>query len=321
MRKSVLRLASSFIAGMLWTATPACFADDTASAAPVPSTGAPDWFRQPPAPGAGGPSVVPGTSPYYAPTPAPQPSNQPGPIFASSAESPYAGDYPSRDLSNWVFANAHAATARALFSRAENDLAASYQRAQHHFERSKAFVQASTEEKDAYEGYLAARQKAMRELNEDPKYQQLLKLRDELTDKIAIKRGNKEISKDEILAMATLKMEYASDARSMESIVLSNDTELADARKRMIAASQKTVQMRADFDDSLADNPQILAARENLADARIGLITSQAYLSGSSVVSSAALDYAYYLHRNDVGRYDPYANGYGSAYSPYWVRN
>lgn len=322
MHKLIVTLASSFIAGVFWAATPASVADDSASTAPVPATGAPDWFRQPPAaPGAPAAAAMPSGESTYTPTPPPQSVNPPSPVFASSSEGSYTSDYPSRDLSNWVFANAHAATARALFSRAENDLAASYQRAQHRFERSKAFVQATAEEKDAYDNYLAARQKAMRELSEDPKYVELLKLRDDLSDRIGIKRTNKETSKEEILAMATLKMEYASDARSMEAIVLSNDTDLADARKRMIAASQKAVQMRADFDDSLGDNPQILAARENLEDARIGLITSQAYLNGSSVVSSAALDYAYYLHRNDFSRYDPYANGYGSAYSPYWVRN
>ena len=319
MRKSVISLASSFVIGVMWAATPACFADDAASTGPA---AAPDWFRQPvPAQGNGAPPANPSGAPNYAP-PAPQPQNQqPNTVFASSNQGPYGyGDYPSRDLSNWVFANAHAATARALFSRAENNLAASYQRAQHQFERSKAYIQATAEEKDAYESYLAARQKALRDLNEDPKYLQLLKLRDDLTDKIANKRANKETSKEEILAMATLKMEYASDARSMESIVLSADGELADARKRMMAASQKTVQMRADYNDSLQDNPQILAARENLEDARVGLITSQAYLGGSSVAGAAALDYAYYLHRNDVGRYDPYANGYGAAASPYWVR-
>jgi hypothetical protein len=317
MRKSLLCLASSFVVGALWAGLPACLADDAASTAPT-NPGAPEWFRQPtPAPGAPAGAANPGPDPRYIPAPAPLPAGQPNPVFAP--QSPYAGDYPSRDLSNWVFANAHAATARALFSRAENDLAASFKRAQHNFERSKGYVQATSEEKDAYDGYIAARGKALHELSEDPKYVELLKLRDDLSDKIAIKRAEKDASKIEILAMAELKMEYASDARSMESIVLSNNTELADARKHMIAASQKTVQMRNDFDESLRDNPQILAARENLEDARVALITSQAYLNGSSIVSSAALDYAYYLHRNDVGRYDPYANGYGSAYSPYWM--
>jgi hypothetical protein len=305
MRRSVLFLASPFVAGLLWTAAPPCFADDSATSAPAPGG---DWFRNT--------SPTPGTSSSGPSTPQ-QNTGDDHRVFA-----PYnqQGDYPSRDLRDWVFANAHAATSRAIFSRAENDLAAAFSRAQRSFEHSKAYVEAVADEKDAYDAYNVARQKAMADLYDDPKYHELLRLRDQLTEKIAIRRANKDASKDEILALATLKMEYASDARSMESAILSGDAKLAEARKRMMAASQKTVQMRADHDDALRDNPQILAARENLEDARISLITSQAYLNGSYIAGAQALDYAYYLHRNDVGRYDPYANGYGGAYSPYWVR-
>jgi len=305
MHKSVVLLASPFVAALLWVAAPACLADDTASSAP---TAGGEWFRN------SGPTSNSSTSGTSA---GQQTDGGDHRVFA-----PYndQGDYPSRDIRDWVFANAHAATSRAIFSRAEDDLAAAFSRAQHSFEHSKAFLEATADEKDAYDAYNAARQRALRDLYEDPKYRELLRLRDELTEKIALRRANKEVNKDEILALATLKMEYASDARSMESTVLSSDNNLAEARKRMIAASQKTVELRAEHDDSLRDNPQILAARENLEDARIGLITSQAYLNGASIAGAAALDYAYYLHRNDVGRYDPYANGYGGAYSPYWVR-
>jgi hypothetical protein len=300
-----MRKLGPFVAGLLWAAVPASFADDAATSAPASGN---DWFRNSNPTTGSSPS---GISPQ-------QNSGDDHRVFA-----PYnqESDYPSRDIRDWVFANAHAATSRAIFSRAENDLAAVYSRVKHSFEHSKAYLEATADEKEAYDAYNQAREKALRDLYEDPKYRELLRMRDELTEKILVKRASKEASKDEILALATLKMEYASDARSMESTVLSNDASLADARKRMIAASQKTVQMRAEQDDSLRDNPQILAARENLEDARIALITSQAYLTGSYLAGAAALDYAYYLHRNDVGRYDPYANGYGSAYSPYWVRN
>lgn len=303
MRKSVLFLASPLVVGMLWAAAPMCLADDAVASSP-PAGG--EWFRRP--------------APTSAPDSAAAPQRNDGEDHRVFAPYNQSNDYPSHDLHDWVFANAHRATARAIFSRAENDLAAAYRRSQHSFEHSKAFIAATADEKEAYDAYNIARQKAMRDLTEDPKYRELMALRAELAEKIAIKRSNKDAPKEEILALATLKMEYASDARSMETTVLIADANLADARKRMIAASQKTVQMRADFDESLRDNPQILAARENLEDARIGLITSQAYANGAFAAGSAALDYAYYLHRNDVGRYDPYANGYGGASSPYWVR-
>ena len=180
MRKSVLFLASPFVAGLLWAATPACSADDSATSAPAPGG---DWFRNSP------PST--GSSPSGPSTPQ-QSASDDHRVFA-----PYdqQGDYPSRDLHEWVFANARAATSRAIFSRAENDLAAAYSRAQHSFERSKAYVQATAEEKEAYDAYNVARQRAMRDLYDDPKYQELLRLRDELTEKIAVQRTTRKPTK------------------------------------------------------------------------------------------------------------------------------
>jgi hypothetical protein len=312
MRKSAFLIASPWVLGMLWAGAAVSFGDDTTTG---PANG--DWFRNPDPNGTlSSPASAPTTiapSPYSALPPLPD--NR---IFASSYNE--SGDYPSRDLRDWVFANAHAATARAIFSRAETELAAAFSRAQFNFDRSKAYRQAVQAEQDAYDNYNNARHRALRELYDDPKYKELLHLSDDIGDKLEIRRASKDATKEEIVALATLKMEYASDARSMEVTVLSGDSTVDAARQRLIAASQRVVQMRADYDDSLRDNPQILAARETLEDARIGLVTAQAYQDGAATVGQAALDYAYYLHRNDVGRYDYGGNGYG-AYSPYWARD
>jgi hypothetical protein len=313
MRKWALFIASPCVLGLLWSSPTVSFADDTTQAA-----GNGDWFRQPnpnapsSAPASATP-VVDSTPPvsrsYY--------NSDDHRVFAPYDES---GDYPSRDLRDWVIANAHAATARAIFDRAENDLAAAFSRDEFNFTRSRAYRDAEQAERNAYDAYSAARQKALRELNDDPKYLELVRLCNDVGDKLAARRASKEATKEEIVALATLKMEYASDARSMEVTVLNGDSAVADARQKMIAASQRAVQLRADHDDSLRDNPQILAARELLEDARIDVVTSQAYQNGAAIVGQAALDYAYYLHRNDVGRYDYGGNGYG-AYSPYWVHD
>jgi hypothetical protein len=313
MRKSAFLVALPGILGMLWVGAAVSSADDTTT-----SPAGTDWFRNP---DPNAPVTVPGSAPTTV-APAADSALPPLPdhrIFASSSYDE-SGDYPSRDLRDWVFASAHAATARALFSRAETDLAAAFSRAQFRFERSKSYRDAVQAEQDAYDNYNNARHRALRELYDDPKYKELLHLSDDIGDKLEIRRASKDATKDEIVALATLKMEYASDARSMEVTVLSGDSNVDAARQRLITASQRVVQLRADYDDSLRDNPQILAARETLEDARIGLVTAQAYQDGATVVGQAALDYAYYLHRNDVGRYDYGGNGYG-AYSPYWARD
>ena len=102
-------------------------------------------------------------------------------------------------------------------------------------------------------------------------------MRDEIGEKLARQRANKEVSKDEILAMATLKMEYASEARAMEVSSLNSDGSMKDARDKMVQASRRVSQMEEDFDESVRDNPSIMVARRNLEDARVSVITAQTY--------------------------------------------
>src|SRR5580658_2612261 len=104
MRKSAFLLASPWVLGMLWAGVPVCLGDDTTTA----PNGSGDWFRQP--------GTAASTSAPSGYTPAPAPTPAPPPIFSNNGDnrifSPYSesGDYPSRDLHDWVFANAHAAT-------------------------------------------------------------------------------------------------------------------------------------------------------------------------------------------------------------------
>src|SRR5437660_12113351 len=50
---------------------------------------------------------------------------------------PNSSDFPGIEVHDWISASANAAAARAIFWRAENDVAAAVRRAQHDFERSK----------------------------------------------------------------------------------------------------------------------------------------------------------------------------------------
>ncbi len=229
------------------------------------------------------------------------------------------GEYPSYGVNDWVNASARAATARAMFRRAQSELDASIRRAQRDFEKSRAYKQSVAGERDAYDAYLASRSHALRNLADDSRYQSLVQLRSELGERIARRRAAKDISKDELLAMATLKMVYASQARAMEVSALNSDAAMKDARDKMVVASKRVSQMEEDFDDSIRDNPEILMARRNLEDARVSVIATSAYANSAQVAGNAALDYAYYLHRNDIPRWDT-GGGYGYS-SPYWVRN
>ena len=123
----------------------------------------------------------------------------------------------------------------------------------------------------------------------------------------------KDASKDEIVAMATLKMNYASDARALEVAALSADPTLKSAHDRMVAASQRVSQLRAQIEEALHDAPEVLVARNNLENARIAVVEASAAAYASAVAGSSALNYSYYLHRNDA----TYGPGYSYG-SPYW---
>ncbi|HWE01218.1 MAG TPA: hypothetical protein VG326_02320 [Tepidisphaeraceae bacterium] len=232
-------------------------------------------------------------------------------------------DYPGPQMTDWVIANALAARARAVQVRAESELSDIIRRVQRRFERSEMYAKAVAEDKQAYAEYTAARQKAINLVAGDPKYHALSMLRDELAEKIAARRFAKDANRDEIAVMATLKMQYATDAHAMEAMAMNADDNVKIAREKMEQASRRLLDLKARFDDTIHDNPEVLAARRNLEDSRIAVVETSSLARGANIASDYAINYAYYLHRNDTGSpYGPYGpNGAvaGSSYSsPYW---
>jgi hypothetical protein len=232
-------------------------------------------------------------------------------------------DYPGPQMSDWVMASALSARARAVELRAQSDLDDTIRSVQRRFEHSDDYLKAVAEEKQAYADYTVARQKAIHYIAGDPKYVALSMLRDELADKIAARRNAKDINGNEIAVMATLKMQYAADARTIEVNAMNSDDNVKAAREKMEHASRRLVDMKSRFEDATHDNPEVLIARRALADARIAVVETSALACSAGIASTYAINYSYYLHRNDVsGPYGPYGpNGAaagGSYTSPYW---
>jgi hypothetical protein len=239
------------------------------------------------------------------------------------------GNFPSHEVHDAVVANARAATARAIFRRAENALSASVRNAVRTFEGSVELKEALKAEKEAYEEYSTARRRALQSVLEDPKHRAIMSLRDELTDQINYKRANRSYDDrtdkqimDDILAMATLKMNYAADAREMEKLALETDASHKDAQAKFRQASARVSEMRHDFDDALRNDKDLVAARRNLEDARIARLTASAYLKGAAIAAEEALDFAYYLNRysryNGAG-YQDYRDYYPYSYRTRYV--
>jgi hypothetical protein len=226
------------------------------------------------------------------------------------------GNFPSNEVQDAVVANARAAQARALFRRAENALNSAVRRAVRTFEGSNELSEARKTEKEAYAAYTLARRRALQSVLEDPKYRAIVSLRQDLSDQIDNKRAGRIIDDRsdrqlmaDIVDMATLKMNYAADARAMEQLALETDSQTKEAQARHREAAARVAEMKGEFDDALRNDPDLLAARENLEDARIARLTAAAYLKGAAIAAEEALDFAYYLNR-----YNRYS---GAGYQDY----
>ncbi len=222
-------------------------------------------------------------------------------------------DFPDDQVHDWVVANARWAYSRAVFHRAEKELETAVRGALKDFEQSKDFVDAVAAEKQAVDAYNAQRSKALESVVKDPKYVAALQLRDEVGLKLkrlqAVHKG--QLPKEVVLSMASLKLQYASDASAMEADALEKDSGLKDARRKMVEANGRVVVLRNSFDASVRTNPQILQARRNLEDSRVALITAEAYLNGAAVAGALATDYSYYRHRWDGLAAPQYGYGWG----------
>jgi hypothetical protein len=261
----------------------------TASAAP----GDPEWFRSSTIQPNGGREF--GQPQTQVPPPAAMP---PGNGQNGAAQN----DFPDDTVHDWVVASARVARSRALLHLAEKQLTDSIRDSQFSFEQSKEYRQAQAEEKQAYEAYTAARQKALASVMSDSKYQEALRARDEIGAELERLRAYAKpnpIPREDLLALASQKLQFASDAHNMERDALEKDANVQDLRQKMVQAAAKSSDLRATFDGSIRTNPQIAQARHNLDVARVELITAEAYYDASATASSVAADYSYYRHRWD----------------------
>jgi hypothetical protein len=272
----------------------------TVAAADAPTSA--DWFRQQPvqpvtesAPGAPGNA---GRDFGQPPPPVAPPFVQGGPQQNGSARS----DFPEDSVHDFVLASAGAARSRALLHLAEDHLTETIRNSEFMYEQSPEFREAAAAEKRAYDAYTAERQKALQSVLTDPAYVAAIQLRDEMANRIDKLRAMSKpgpVPREDLLAAASQKLQYASDAHNMERDALDKDPALQEARQKMVQASARVADLRAVFDNSVRMNPQIVQARRNLEMARVELITAEAYYSASAAASAVATDYSYYRHRWD----------------------
>jgi hypothetical protein len=223
-------------------------------------------------------------------------------------------DYPQEEMNQFVYASERVAHARIMLRIAESDLGATIDNAKEKFERSSEYQEDKAAEDKDYADFLAARQNSMKCLLNNPKYQALISLREELADRLLSRKENK-ISQDEIIAIATLRMQYGEELSKMEKDIIEADSTVADEQRSLVVSSGKFHALKMAWEEGLRDDKQVLAARNNLENAEVELVDSEAKLNAASYEAGSALNYSYYLHQNE--NYTPYwDNGdYG-----YWHR-
>ena len=246
-------------------------------------------------------------------------------------------DFPSAQVHDAVVANANAATARAIYRRAESAMHAAFRAARREFDESAELKEALAAEQRAYDALQEARREGLQEVLDNPKYRAMLDLREALSQRIADRReatGDTIVrvvrdarlvstgavvppprEDDTVAAIATVKLRVGSDASAMEREALAENDKVRQARSELVAASAKVGALRERFDKSLREDADFKAARDELEDARIARVAAETYLRGADLAAGEALDFAYHVRRYDYYRYNNRDYGYG--YSPY----
>jgi hypothetical protein len=234
------------------------------------------------------------------------------------------GGFPSAHVQEAVIANARRAATSAIFRRAESALGSAVRQARRSFETSAEYRDAVKAERDAYQHYTDARRMALDTLRENPRYQGLVRLREELSDQLVSRRRTHAVSEaderfvDDVLGMASLKMSYGTQARQMERERIGDDAGIREALQNYRTASAHVAEMRNNFDNTMRADEDLIAARNALADARIAKLTAGVYFQGAAEAANEALDFAYYLHRYDGSSvYSDFRYFYPYSY-PFW---
>jgi hypothetical protein len=229
----------------------------------------------------------------------------------------YGTGYPGIEVRAVPGAMVNRAIARAEYRRLQSGLDQMIRNMRMTFERSRDYAAAAMEERQAFEQLEAARREALQSVVNDPAYQASVSLRQSVSDQIDHTRQSRYSTTDEILAMARVKMDYASTASAMEAAALAASPDVQQARERLLRASAVLSDLRQQFSMDVRTNEDIEMTRRNLQDARIAKLAAEVHYTGVREARDIALNYAHYTRRYDKYKYLSY--GYYGYNHPYGV--
>lgn len=223
-------------------------------------------------------------------------------------------DYPAAEVRAVPAAKARRAIARVERYEAYNTLQRSVRDSESDMLNSEAMTAAIAEEKSAFMALEAARDRALRALNEDEKYQTHRSVQAELGKRIAERHFDtaQATANTELVSLASAKLDFAKENRRQETELLARSTEVTDARARLIAARDRVKELQDEWRDQVKHDPALVAARSRHIESKIAHLAAEAYLEGVVESRNIALRYAYYLQRHNpyqVGYYSPFYGG------------
>jgi hypothetical protein len=240
-------------------------------------------------------------------------------------------NYPAEEVRAVPPAKAAAAVARAVQNREYNALNGAVRDTVRSFEKSDELKKAIEAEQAAYAEYEKAREAALRDLRNDPKYQAQIDLANQLKSKIVARheapksKDDDGAAKGEIAAMAAIKFDYANAAKARETDALAKSGDVQAARRKLIDARARVTDLRGRFEGEVRTDENIVAARRSFWDAKINRLGAEAYLDGVLEARDIALHYTYWINKhNKYGQGYRYAGGgygydlgYGYGYPTY----
>ncbi|WP_428936805.1 hypothetical protein [Fontivita pretiosa] len=226
--------------------------------------------------------------------------------------------YPGQELRVLPGARANAVAARAVLRQAESALDRAVADVTRVHLRSAELQRAIEEERAAWKALEDVRAEALSQLKDDENYLALQRLRQRLAEQLEqLRRREEKPSIDQIVAIASLRLEYAMTVSAMEAAAVAANPAVRDARQRLVRASQRLRELRRRMEDAVRNDEQVILARRAVQDARIAALASDAYFVEARNVAEIAMDYAYFIRNRPVPYFiTPYPNygGYGYGY-------
>lgn len=228
--------------------------------------------------------------------------------------------YPGVELRALPSARANAAVAWAQYRRAETYLSLLVNDASRKYKRSDELKNAKAEEQAAWESLNAVRAEATASVKADESYKASLALQRRLEKQIQDLRASDDAPLDRLITLATLKVSYSATSSAMEAAAVAADPRVKSARQRLVDASKRVSDLRQQYDDTVRNDPQIIAARRSLEDARIMALGAGTTWIEANRVANIGLDFAYGLNQGPYSN-NIYNSGYGNPYGPYGYGN